>query len=65
METYRICEDHDSYVSYLIDDFFHFKIFVEPHLLDGNSKIIGFERCKFLKLYLIDGRLVMQYKALL
>ena len=39
-DAYRTCQDHNSHVTYLIEEFFDFKRFVEPHVLSGNSKII-------------------------
>ena len=44
MDTYRTCENHNLYVPYVIDDFFDFKNFVKPHLLDGNAKLIGIKK---------------------
>ena len=39
MDTYRTCEDHNSYIPYLIDDFFDFKRYVDAHMLDKDTKI--------------------------
>lgn len=47
MYTYRICEDHNSYVPYLIYENFDFKKIVEPHLLDGNYKITDIKNVSF------------------
>jgi len=45
MEIYRTHEEHNFYVSYLINEFFDFKSFVEPHLSNGNSKITSIKGC--------------------
>ena len=63
MGSYKTCEDQNPQVPYLIDEFFDFKIFVEPHLLDGNSKIVGIKKCHLFKFHLIDGRPIIQYKT--
>ena len=39
INSYRTCEDHNSYVPYLTDEYFYFKSLVEPHLLNGKTKI--------------------------
>ena len=49
METYRKYEEYKFYVPYLIDEFFYFKVIVDPHLLDSNSKIILIKKCHFFK----------------
>ena len=59
MDTYRKCEDKNFYVPYLIDEFYDFKSFVKPHLLDRNSTIIAIKKFQFFRFQLRDNILVM------
>ena len=51
MDMYRACEDQNFYVPYLINEFYDFKNFVKPHLLDGNAKIIDINKMPNFYIY--------------
>ena len=48
MDCYRTCKYQKTYDPYLIVEIFDIKIFVDPHILDGNNKIISIENVSYL-----------------
>ena len=52
MDTYKTCqEESNTFTPYLIEEVYEFKAFMEPHLLDGNRKIVGIIKPKMYKFY--------------
>lgn len=49
MNTYRTCEDQNSFIPYLIDDLFNLKRFMDPHLLENKYNIICIKGCQYFK----------------
>ena len=63
MNSYRTCEDYNSYVPYLIDEIFYIKSFVEQHLFNGNTKIEGIKKFPYFRFLMIDNISILQYKV--